>query len=76
MEVEHDIKVIPLTPNLQAELERLTKEGWILVPGVQPIAIYHVVRQKAATAQANTAIGTMMIDESKVQILRNGQLIG
>lgn len=76
MEVEHDIKVIPLTANLQAELERLTKEGWILVPGVQPIAIYHVVRQKAVAAQANTAIGTMTIDESKVQILRNGQLIG
>lgn len=75
MEVEHDIKVIKVDANLTAEIERLTKDGWTLVPGVQPIAIYHVVRQKQATAQANSGKGTMMIDDSKIGILRNGQLI-
>lgn len=75
MEVEHDIKVIPVNANLQGEIERLTKEGWTLVPGVQPVAIYHVVRPKRATAQANMGQGTMMIDESKIGILRNGQII-
>lgn len=76
MEVEHDIKVIPVNDKMTGEIERLAKEGWTLVPGVQPVAIYHVVRQKQATAQASMGKGTMMIDDSRIGILRNGQLIG
>lgn len=75
MEVEHDIKVLPVNENLQGEIEKLAKDGWALVPGVQPVAIYHVVRQKSHHLAANTGRGTMMIDESKVGILRNGQII-
>lgn len=77
MEVEHDIKVIPVNENLQGEIEKLAKEGWALVPGVQPVAIYHVVRPKHINSHlmAPAGKGSLSIDDSKIHIMRDGKLI-
>lgn len=75
MEVEHDIKVLPVNDKLQAEIEKLAKEGWTLVPGVQPVAIYHVVRAKQQHISAPAGLGALHIDESKIGILRDGKLL-
>lgn len=73
MEVEHDVIVLPLNDKLQAEIDKRAKDGWMLVPGVQPVAIYHVVRPKPATVPMGR--GTMTIDDSKIGILRDGKLV-
>lgn len=77
MEVEHDIKVLPVNESLQGEIEKLAKEGWALVPGVQPVAIYHVVRPKHSTSHimAPTGKAHLSIDDSRIHIMRNGEII-
>lgn len=75
MEVEHDIKVIPVNDKLGPELEKLQREGWTLVPGIMPVAIYHVVRAKQQHVSAPAGFGTLHIDESKIGILRDGKLL-
>lgn len=70
MDVEHAVKVIPIDEQLQDNLQALVKTGWELVPGVQPVAIYHVVRIIKHDAP-NTAGGimNMAIDETKVFVV-------
>jgi hypothetical protein len=77
MDVEHSVRVFQLGPNLEAELQAMTAEGWILSPGATPVAIYHVVRLKGAIQQGNgnTPVARIAIDDSKVKILRDGQLV-
>lgn len=77
MEVEHDIKVIPIDENLQANVEALAKERWELLPGIKPVAIYHVARAKlapnapATPGQPPTGLGQahLKIDDTKVVML-------
>lgn len=68
MEVEHDVKVIPIDENLQAEVQKLATEGWEMVAGVKPVAVYHVARVKRPSAGAG--FGKLHIDDSKVGILK------
>ena len=64
-----------------AEVERLAKDGWQLVPGVQPIAIYNLVRQKnmpvsaPAPVSPQAGMGTLGIDDSKIFMMRDGKLV-
>lgn len=44
VEVEHTIRSIPIDENLGAEVQKLRDEGWDAVPGVLPVAVYHLVR--------------------------------
>ena len=74
-EVEHTVKTLQITPNLQAEIHALEAEGWQLVPGVLPVIVYHLVRQKNAPAVVQGALGQIKVDETKVHILRDGKLI-
>ena len=67
MEIEHDIKVIPVNDSLPSELERLTKEGWQLSPGVMPVAIYHLVRQKQPTIGG---MAKLIVDDTKIHIIK------
>ncbi len=69
MEVEHDVKMIPIDEHFQAEVEKLAKEGWQFLPGIKPIAIYHVARAKQAPPSA-AGMGQLTIDDSKVIILK------
>lgn len=78
MEIEYTARLIPVNENLMGEVEKLAKEGWQLVPGVQPVAIYNLVRPKnapafAAPAATATGIATLSIDESKISLYRNGK---
>ena len=68
MEIEHDIKVMPITENMQEEMAKLDRLGWKLIPGVTPVAIYHLIREKNKT-DSTAAFGTMTIDEAGVFII-------
>ncbi len=81
MEIEHCVKTFTFDDSLQQALQEMSAEGWTLVPGIVPVAVYHLVRIKgqqpdqqppAATHQPRMRIH---IDESKIKILRNGELI-
>lgn len=75
MEVEHATRMFPVNEKLAAELEQLQKEGWTLAPGVEPVAIYHVVRPKQQPMTQPAGLGAMHIDEGKIGILRDGKLL-
>lgn len=76
MEVEYTTKMIPVgDPEVyKTEMEKLGKEGWMLVPGVQPVAIYSLVRQKNVPANPPTvaagATPVLTIDDSKIFMIR------
>lgn len=74
-EIEHDVKVIPIDARLQGEVKKLEAEGWELMPGVAPIAVYHLVRIKNKAPFAQSAQGTFGVDDNKVHILRDGKLV-
>ena len=74
-EVEHAVKVLPIDNDLQAEVKKLEAEGWELMPGILPVAVYHVVRIKNKPQFAQSAEGNMGIDDTKVGILRGGKLV-
>lgn len=79
MEVEHTVRVFPLDQALEGNIQGMTSEGWIMVPGITPIVVYHVVRMKGVTAApedgAHKPIAKLNIDDTKVHILRDGKLI-
>lgn len=79
MEVEYTTRLIQIidAEAHKAEVERLAKEGWQLVPGVQPVAIYNLVRQKNIPAAAQpiaaaAAVGApvLTIDDSKIFMMK------
>lgn len=74
VDVEHVIKTIPLDAEFQNELRRLEGEGYELFPGITPVAIYHLIRKKPSE-EGQGALGKIKIDETKVHVLRDGQLI-
>lgn len=79
MEVEHAIKVFPLDADLEANIRKMNEEGWLLLPGVAPVAIYSVVRIKGMTTQPQTdghaPVAKIEIDETKVHLVRDGQVV-
>lgn len=77
MEVEHQVKVFPLDTELENNIKAMTAEGWLLMPGITPVAIYHVVRMRGVQPQddGHKPIVRIAVDDTKVKILRNGQLV-
>jgi hypothetical protein len=81
MQVDHSIKVFPLDQDLERNLQQMTAEGWMMLPGVMPVAIYHVVKMQGVLPageggeHAVKPTVAITIDETKVKILRDGQLI-
>ncbi len=69
MEIEHDIKVIPVNDSLPSELEKLSKDGWQKVPGIEPVVVYHLVRSKSQMANVG-GNSQLTVDDSKVFILK------
>jgi hypothetical protein len=76
MELEYHTEMIYLGEEGQRRVNQLVSEGWEIVPGTQPVAVYHLVRMKAAQAAAVGGFGTMQIDESKIHIIRGGKVVG
>jgi hypothetical protein len=73
-EFEFDTKTIPLDEKLHDTLEELQREGWQVVPGTVPVVVYSLTRPKSS-AKTFGAHGTLGIDDTKVFILRDGELI-
>lgn len=65
-EIEHIIKSLPIDENLQDQVNALVREGWNTVPGVPPVAVYHLVREKR---KSFGAAGVMQVDDSKIMII-------
>lgn len=75
-EIEHVVKVLTLDESFGAELKRLEEEGYELLPGVLPVVVYNLIRKKKADdAPTGMALGKIKIDETKVHVLRDGNLI-
>lgn len=72
-EIEHTIVTIPIDEKLGGEVEKLRAEGWEAVPGVTPVAIYHLVRVKKDQPGLPSARGIMRIDDTQVEVMRNGK---
>lgn len=80
MEVEHATKVFQLDnqEELENNIKAMTADGWLLMPGVAPVAIYHVVRLRGGVPQSDDGskpVARITIDDTKVKILRGGQLV-
>lgn len=76
MDYEHETKVIPIDEALPEQLKAMQADGWVVLPGSVPVAVYHVLRPKNRPKTADIgAAGGLAIDETKVQILRNGKLL-
>ena len=74
MELEHTTRTFPIDENLQEKVDALVKEGWELVPGVLPVAVYHLVRiKKDASAPSGQAFGKLTVDDSKIMVIPAGQ---
>ena len=71
--VEYQHFTIPVDTNVQQEIERLIKEGWTPVPGVAPLAIYHMQRVVDHMAAAGVQIGLSVKDEGITIIRGNGK---
>lgn len=52
MDVQHEIRVLPVDGEMAAKLSEWQKEGWELVPGIPPVCVYHVVRAKPRDGSA------------------------
>lgn len=72
MEIEHDVKVIPIDENIDNEVTKLRGDGWELIPGIKPVAVYHLARIKKQPSQSG--VGRMVIDDSKVMIIPASKL--
>ena len=71
MDIEYEVKIVPINTNHGAEVQKLQNEGWELMPGVVPVGVYHVIRNKnrPPKAQETGGFGQMIIDDSKVMLL-------
>ncbi len=63
---------IPVDNTLQNELLRLHEEGWRLVGGCTPMAVYALCREPAPLPTSAMALGKLEVDESKVFVVKAG----
>lgn len=71
MDIEHDVKAVPIDENYAAELKKWEAEGWQIAPGAKPMAIYHLVRQKKSPGLAGVGgMGELQLDDSKIMVLK------
>ncbi len=73
--VEYQHFTITVDANVQKEIERLLNEGWTPVPGVQPVALYHMQRivGQQQVAGVGPQVGVMLRDEGVTVIRGNGK---
>ena len=69
MEIEHKIVSLPIDGTLQAEVEKLGAEGWVMQ--VPPVAVYHLAREKPGMS----GMGRVVINDDLVVIKdKNGKI--
>lgn len=66
MELEHDCKLIPLS-KFDEEVRRIQSEGYMSIPGIEPVIVYHVVRMKGTQLGAKPLSQAEHKVEVKVQ---------
>ena len=76
VEIEHKVFTFVLDEaTLQGEMDAVTKEGWVVIPEIKPVAVYHMVRAKGAPIGAMGVGASLHVDDSKVGILKpNGDV--
>jgi hypothetical protein len=79
MDVEFTVKTLEIDEHLQDKINEMLAEGWQLVSGTKPVAVYHVQRMKnmprAQGLLAAGGFGGVKINEDEIFILRNGKLL-
>ncbi len=63
-EIERQVRFYPINEALKAEGEKLAAEGWTIEAAH---AVWHLVREKP---QPNMGVGHMVIDDTKVHIIK------
>ncbi len=63
---------IPVDNTLQNELVKLHQEGWRLVGGCTPMAVYALCREPTPAPIQAMAMGKLEIDDSKVFVTKAG----
>jgi hypothetical protein len=76
MELEYQTVMIPIDEQFQNEVQKHVDARWEVLPGTKPVAVYHLVRVKAAQAAAVGGFGDMKIDDSKIHLIRGGKIVG
>jgi hypothetical protein len=67
MTIENRTVTLPIDADYEAETRRLVEEGWHIVPGTVPVAVFALQRE---AAPATMVFGTVAIDDNKVFILK------
>lgn len=81
MQVEHDVKLVPLDSSFNDNVKKMGDDGWHVVPGIMPVAIFHVARAVVTASPTTNPLGAigaeigLTIDDNHVFILRNGKLL-
>ena len=87
MDIEFSVRTIEIDEHLQDKIQEMLKEGWSLVSGTKPVAVYHLQRIKPESPLARygavlpqsfgavTGAGGVGVNEDQVFILRNGRLL-
>jgi hypothetical protein len=71
VEIEHKVFVVTIDEaTMQNELNKITSDGWVAIPEIKPVAVYHMVRAKGQPAAAAAVGAQLRIDDSKVGILK------
>lgn len=73
-EVEHAVKTVTIDEGYPAAIDALKAEGWELIPGILPVAVYHVVRLKNRQVTTDAQLN-LVIDDSKIVVMRNGEIV-
>lgn len=78
MELEHDIKLIRLS-EFDKTMKELQDQGYMSIPGVEPVIVYHVARVKglqpgqAAPLTHGAHKVEVKINENRIYTLRGGK---
>lgn len=81
MNIEYDTRMVRITGDMADEVQRWQADGWQVSPGSVPVAIYHLIRVSAQTGErpmpqfAATAEFKLKLDEDKMGIIRNGEVL-
>lgn len=76
---EQKQKIISIGQDLPAELAKLEAEGWKVIPGITPIVIYSLFREipvAPIVAASMVVESNLIIDDTKVHVVRNGKIVG
>jgi hypothetical protein len=75
--LEFTLVMLALDNDLQSKLDQLTAQRYIQVPGTTPQVVYMLCRPASADSLLQGAgFGKFGIDDSQVNIIRDGKLIG